>query len=453
MVRHKYSREEKEQLLQVVMETPEFQRIVARMGMTDGAVRVWARSVVKGYAMYNLVLDETHPSQLQIDGVPVERMLAEFQQRRKQSLSPFHFVASRYPEAPGCYLMKDRAGEVIYVGKAKNLRNRLSSYFQRSIDWKKTELLVGEISDIEIIIVNNEPESLFLENNLIKLYQPKYNRSLMREDSGYAYIVLTQERYPRLAFYRKGRVNRDLGGSIADLKEKRFGPFLNAELLLQIASENFQLRTCKTLEKRVCLSYHLKRCSGICEHLVTDEEYEQAVQKVITFFSYRPEERIQEMRRQMVEYAEGLEFERAQKIKEQIRLLENTLEKQIVDRDVEVDQDVIYFGVDKVLVTEIMSGMVRNMQMYDLDRCEGDEMACEQWLVARYGTASPDELIVNHLAEPARVEKVLTLTNGRKVKITVPKKGVKADLVKLCERNYRYRVEGMSACAAEENRG
>jgi excinuclease ABC subunit C len=415
MVRRKYRQEEKERMLQSLMETLGFQTIVQRLEMTEGAVRNWARCVVKEYAMYNLAFDETHPSALQIDGVPVEQMLIEFQQRKKQQISAFGFVASCYPEEPGCYLMKDRAGEVIYVGKAKNLRNRLSSYFQRRIDLKKTELLVGEIADLEIIIVNNEAESLFLENNLIKLYRPKYNRLLMRDDTGYAYIVLTKEQYPRLAFYRKGRVNRELAGVAEDEREKRFGPFLNAQLLLQIASENYQLRTCRTLEKRVCLSYHLKRCSGVCEGLIAMDAYDRAVQKVVTFLSYRPEERIQEMRAQMLEYAEALDFEKAQKIKVQIRALENTLEKQIVERDVEVDQDVIYFGAEKVLVTEIMSGMIRNLQIFDLELDGGYEAACERFVVTRYGTAGPDELIVNQLSEPERLEKALSWTNGRKV--------------------------------------
>lgn len=452
MVRRKYSLKEKQQLLQTLMDTPSFQTMVKRLEMTDGAVRNWARSVVKEYAMYNLIFDETHLSVPQIDGVPVEQMLIDFQHRKKKQLSAFHYVPSRYPEEPGCYLMKDRTGEVIYVGKAKNLRNRLNSYFQRTIDWKKTELLVGEIADIEIIIVNNEPESLYLENNLIKMYRPKYNRSLMQDDTGYAYIVLTKEKYPRVAFYRKGRVNRELAGLKEEDQEKRFGPFLNAPLLLQIVSENFQLRTCRTLEKRVCLSYHLKRCSGICEQLISDEAYERAVQKVVAFLSYRPEERINEMRRQMMECAEVLEFEKAQKIKEQIRSLEYTLEKQIVERDVEYDQDVIYFGAEKVLVTEIMSGMIRNLQIFPLELERGYEVACEEFLISRYGAAGPDELIINRLTEPERMEKTLSLTNGRKVKVTVPKKGLKADLIRLCERNYRYRVEELELAKEREQR-
>lgn len=450
MVRRKYRKDEKEQLLRVMMETPGFQAIVKELGMSEGALRLWARRMIKEYAMYNLVFDESGSPGLQIDGVPVEELLALFQQRRKKSYGSFHFTAGRYPEEPGCYLMKDRDGAVIYVGKAKNLRNRLSSYFQRSIDWKKTELLVGEIDDIEIIIVNNEPEALFLENNLIKLYRPKYNRSLMRDDTGYAYIVLTKEQYPRLTFYRKGKVNRELAGFGEDEQEKRFGPFLNAELLLQIASENFKLRTCRTLEKRVCLSYHLKRCSGICERLISDEEYDRAVKKVTAFLSYRPEERIQEMERQMMEYAETLQFERAQKIKVQIRSLQSTLKKQIVERDVEYDQDVVYFGAEKALVTEIASGMIRNLRLYPLDLRDGYDAACEWFLVTRYGTAGPDEIIVNRLAEPERMERALSLTNGRKVKVTLPKKGLKADLIRLCERNYYYRVEETAQLSAEE---
>ena len=548
MVYRRQSSQYRENLIQTLLKTEEFQAIVARHGFTEGFVKLWAKKALKEYPLFTVVVEkgdnaesgadiiqsdggimqsgagvvqsdagimqgdgslaqsagEGNFSQIKIDGVPVEKLMLEYQQQRKQRVKrgTFHYDAKRYPTEPGCYLMKDADGVVIYVGKAKNLRNRLSSYFQRTLDWKKTELLVEEIADIEIIIVNNESESLFLENNLIKLHQPKYNRRLLEEDSGYAYIVLTGEEFPRLAFYRKGRTNPELEGVKGKPGEKRFGPFLNAQLLLDIAMENFKLRTCRTMPKSVCLSYHLKKCSGICQSYVDPQEYRQCVREAEAFLSYKPGERISEMKRQMLEYAENLQFERAQKLKQQIESLQSTLEKQVVERDIHHNQDIVYFGESKVLVTNIECGMIINMRMFELalelstednspdqpstdrfladnfspDRCSNDRYStesgsshtdssdqnsrensldtlgqhvykqrCEEFLVRHYGETCPSEIILNYLPEDAcsRVEKVLALVRRSKVQLTLPKKGIKHDLLKLAEKNYLYRTFGL----------
>lgn len=452
MVYKRQSVEYKEKVVKALLDSEPFQAIVERHGFTDGMVRLWARSVVKEYMFSVIEAEGDNPAELKIDSVPVESLLLEFQRKRKERKrhGSYQFKPERYPLEPGCYLMKDQHGEVIYVGKAKSLRNRLSSYFQRTLDWKKTELLVGEIADIEIIIVNNESEALFLENNLIKLHQPRYNRRLLDDDSGYAYIVLTGEELPRLAFYRKGRVNPDLRGVSGLEGEKRFGPFLNAQLLLDIAMENFKLRTCagKTRPKSVCLTYHLGKCSGICQGYTTPEEYWEGVRGAEAFLAYKPGDRINEMKRQMLECAERLEFEKAARLKKQITALQSTLEKQIVERDIKHNQDVVYFGNGQALITNIEGGMIKNMRMLEVGgRGEDQNRVYEEFLVHYFAENCPDELIVNCLSEPARVEKVLSLANGHKVKITLPKKGVKHDLLKLCERNYQYRA---LECAIEE---
>lgn len=124
---------------------------------------------------------------------------------------PFHFIAAEYPESPGCYLMKNAAGGILYIGKSKNLRNRLRSYFTKQHEHKRIKQLVGEIAAIEVVLVNNEAESLLLENNLIKRHKPPYNRALMKEESGYAYLQFTKEKLPRLEVYYRnsGRRRRE----------------------------------------------------------------------------------------------------------------------------------------------------------------------------------------------------------------------------------------------------
>ena len=356
----------------------------------------------------------------------------------------FHFNASRYPALPGCYLMKDAQGQVIYVGKAKNLQRRLASYFQRRHKDRKIERLVAQIGDVEAIIVNNETESLILENNLIKRYRPRFNSMLKQKNSGYSYIVLTAEAIPRLIPYRKHRVNKELEGAAEARIARRFGPYVSRrfrDTLLDFVNENFQLRTCHPLPSRACLRYHIHKCSGICEQQVTAAQYSDDVKQAMTFLSSRHTGVIGDMKRRMRQCAGRLEFEKAQRIKEQVEILERALEKQIVERDVSHDQDVIYFGAaGKALVATIRRGALQGLHLLDMDAAAGDDEACQQFLIGRYWQQSPKELILNRLNNPEQVAVTLTTVNRYKVKVTLPKRGVACRLLQLCELNYDYRV-------------
>ena len=355
----------------------------------------------------------------------------------------FDFDPKRYPPQPGCYLMKDAAGHTIYVGKAKNLRRRLSSYFGSRRKRRRMQRLVARIADIEVILVNNETESLILENNLIKQHRPGYNRMLVSEDTGYAYIVLTAEELPRFVPYRKHRINRELHYSKGNGTERRFGPYVSrrfGEALLQFVIENFKIRTCMHMPKRACLSYHLDKCGGICEQKVSPAEYNEAVNDAVAFLSQGHAAVIRQMRCRMWDCAEQLQFERARKIRDQIEALERVLEAQIVERDVDHDQDVIYFGESKALVTQLKQGAILNLSTFDLDRSRGHAEACEQFLVSHYAGHSPQELIVNRLRDPEKVEGHLSAANGYTVKINLPIQGVETELLQLCERNYDHRI-------------
>ena len=266
---------------------------------------------------------------------------------RQRDTLAIEFIAQHYPTLPGCYLMKDARGQVIYVGKAKNLRKRLASYFQPSRKSGRTSRMAARIADIEVIIVNNEIESLVLENNLIKRYKPRYNRMLKWDGSGYYYIVLTDEAVPRFLPYRKNRFNKALEKVQGVGIQQRFGPYISYKYrnrLIDHVNETFQARTCVELPGKVCLRFHMHRCSGICEGMVTREAYEASMSQAVDFLIGSHDEVIYAMRQQMAEAADNLEFERAQRIKEHIKILESTLASQVVERNTDHNQDIIFFG-------------------------------------------------------------------------------------------------------------
>jgi excinuclease ABC subunit C len=363
--------------------------------------------------------------------------------------APFSFEPGRYPTSPGCYLMKDAGHAVIYVGKAKNLRRRLSSYFSRAAHGKARRL-AARVRDIEVILVNNETESLVLENNLIKRHKPAYNVMLTRDGSGYAYIMLTGEEFPRFVIYRKGRANKALDGIKEVTAPRRFGPFVSRrfrDALLTFVNEYFGLRVCKPLPRRVCLRYDMGKCSGICAHLVTAEAYNAAVRRAVALLTCHAGDIVTELKRQMAAHAERLEFEKAQKLRDQIRALEASLEKQIVDRDVAHDQDAVFFGDGKVMVARIEAGAIRDASLFDLEMPEGGdaELARRNFLVDFYCRPAQriqagKELIINHLDDPQAAVAALADACGQRVRITLPKRGAKRDLLKLCEQNYQYRA-------------
>ena len=355
----------------------------------------------------------------------------------------FAFDGKRYPTHPGCYLMKDAAGNVIYVGKAKNLRRRLASYFQSGRKRRRIRSLVARIRDIEVILLNNETECLVLENNLIKEYQPRFNILLTPEDSGYPYIVLTREAFPRFLPYRKHRLNKALGRISENDLARRFGPYLSRhvrDVLLEFVNARYQIRTCTPLPRRACLLYHLGKCSAPCEQKILIADYDRAVKQAVALLSYGHYAVIRQMKHQMRECATRLEFEKAQRIKEQIEVLENALAKQIVERDVAYDQDVIYFGEDHALVAHIRHGILKQLRLHALNLSGDHAAACEQFLIEHYARNGPDEIILNRLANPANSQAALATANGRPIKVTLPKRGLKRELLNLTELNYAYRA-------------
>ena len=223
------------------------------------------------------------------------------------------------PERPGCYLMKNRQGEVIYVGKAKVLKNRVRSYFTGSHDGK-TARLVQEIVDFEYIVTDTEIESLVLELNLIKRYDPRYN-IMLKDDKTYPYIQITNEKYPRLLVTRN--VKRKSG--------KYFGPYPNAyaaQETKKLLDRIYPFRKCRHLPKQVCLYYHLGQCLAPCVYDVPETTYEEMIKEVSQFLKGGYGEVKKELEQKMLDASEKLEFERAKEYRDQITHIESVMEKQ-----------------------------------------------------------------------------------------------------------------------------
>jgi excinuclease ABC subunit C len=242
------------------------------------------------------------------------------------------------PDKPGCYLMKNGEGKIIYVGKAKVLKNRVRSYFSGSHD-AKTQRLVSEIRDFEYIVTASNMEALILECNLIKKYHPRYN-VLLKDDKSFPYIKITSEQHPRLEVTRK--VVKDKG--------KYFGPYPNAFAAQQtkkLLDRLYPLRKCRTLPEKVCLYYHLGQCIAPCEFEVTPAVYEQMVLEISRFLSGGHEQIKEELSEKMLAAAEELNFERAKELRDQIAHIETVMEKQTITTADAVDRDVFGYAVDK----------------------------------------------------------------------------------------------------------
>lgn len=247
---------------------------------------------------------------------------------------------SLVPQKPGCYLMKNKDGNIIYVGKAKKLKNRLSSYF-RGTHFGKTAKLVSEIVDFDYMVVNTEMEALILENNLIKQYDPKYN-ILLRDDKSYPYIELTNDNVPRLTIVRSINRKKNLN--------HLYGPYPNvtaARNTVNLLNRMYPLRKCTTYNKKPCLYYHINQCLGYCTNEVPQEKIEAMRHDIIKFLKGDHSLITDKIRKEMLEESELMHYEKAQELKELLDYIEIVLTKQQVEMGDMVDRDVFGFYSDK----------------------------------------------------------------------------------------------------------
>ena len=239
------------------------------------------------------------------------------------------------PDNPGCYLYKDNIGEIIYVGKAKNLKNRVKSYFTGTHN-KKTQTLVSKIEDLEYIIVNSEKEALLLENNLIKKYRPYFNIRL-KDDKSYPYLMITKEEHPRLLMTRKYKKNN---------KNIYFGPYVDiksATEVKKILDKIYPLRKCNPVEKRPCMYYQIGECIGPCAKKITVDDYKLQISKIKSFLTGNTKEILSDLQRKMQEHIKNLEFEAAGQIHSYIKSIEVSVQNQVVADSTNVDRDYIGF--------------------------------------------------------------------------------------------------------------
>lgn len=243
------------------------------------------------------------------------------------------------PMEPGCYMMKNKNNEIIYVGKAKKLKNRVNQYFVGVHNYKTTKL-VSEICDFETIVTTSEKEALLLEINLIKKHRPKYNIMFM-DDKSYPYIKLSSGKYPTCTVVRDAKKDR---------KAHYFGPFPDATAAYQtmkLLNQLYPLRKCKNMPDKVCLYYHLKQCLGPCQFEVSPEEYNQLIEQVTAFLKGDVKDLLKELREKMAQEAEALEFEKAQATLELIHSIEHISDRQSIQVEDRKDRDVFAYYEDK----------------------------------------------------------------------------------------------------------
>ncbi len=247
---------------------------------------------------------------------------------------------SLVPQKPGCYLMKNKDGNIIYVGKAKKLKNRLSSYF-RGTHFGKTAKLVSEIVDFDYMVVNTEMEALILENNLIKQYDPKYN-ILLRDDKSYPYIELTNDSVPRLTIVRSINRKKNLN--------HLYGPYPNvtaARNTVNLLNRMYPLRKCTTYNKKPCLYYHINQCLGYCTNNIPQEKIEAMRNDIIKFLKGDHSLITDKIKKEMLEESELMHYEKAKELKELLDYIEIVLTKQQVEMGDMIDRDVFGYYTDK----------------------------------------------------------------------------------------------------------
>jgi excinuclease ABC subunit C len=337
---------------------------------------------------------------------------------------------SLLPKCPGCYIFKDKNQIIIYVGKAKELRRRVSSYFNRVSKDPKTNALVSQIDSFDFFATKNEVEALVLENNLIKKHSPKYNINL-KDSKRYAYLEITGEEFPRLVLAR---------GNIPTTKKGRlFGPFVSGTARVEISeflTRTFRLRTCRKMPARPCLRQHLKLCDAPCSGIVTKEAYNESIKRVESILSGKTRELIKELQSEMETAARQKSYESAIYIRNLINSLKWLDEKQNMERNAEYDEDIINYCQKEsrvyLMMFSVKHGILERKQDFSFPITED---FLDEFLLQYYAENKiPKELILPVPVDDA-LKDFLSKMKGSNVSITVPRKGSKRELLMLAEKN------------------
>ncbi len=356
------------------------------------------------------------------------------------------------PKKPGCYLFKDKNNKIIYIGKAKVLRNRVRSYFQDSrFEGPKIERLKTRIADFETIVTDSETEALILEMNLIKEYKPRYNINL-KDDKSYPYIRVTKERFPRI--FPTRTIIRD--GS------RYFGPYTDVRSmrnLLKSVKRIFPIRSCNydlteavvaKKKYKLCLDYYIKKCDGPCEGLVGEEEYNSMVERIVNFINGKNNQVVRELQEKMWKLSAAQRYEEAARFREQVQSIQNFQYKQKVVTDEDLDRDIVAVAVDDDdacgVVFKVRDGKILGRQHFFLNGVaeEAFESVVTSFLKQFYLKSDfvPEEILLpTEVEDEEEVKQWLSEKREKAVKLLNPKKGQKAKLVKMALKNARLLLE------------
>ena len=317
------------------------------------------------------------------------------------------------PDNPGCYLYKDNIGEIIYVGKAKNLKNRVKSYFTGTHN-KKTQTLVSKIEDLEYIIVNSEKEALLLENNLIKKYRPYFNIRL-KDDKSYPYLMVTKEEHPRLLMTRKYKKSN---------KNIYFGPYVDIKSAMEvkkILDKIYPLRKCNPVEKRPCMYYQIGECIGPCAKNITPDEYKTQINKIKSFLTGNTKEILEDLNNKMQDHIKNLEFEAAGQIHSYIKSIEVSVQNQVVADSNNIDRDYIGYSFNndyiciQIFLSRLGNIIERKVEYFNL--YDSPDQILYSYLIQYYAMNKlPKEIYIDEIDDNL-------LSTVVDCKIIIPKRG------------------------------
>lgn len=361
----------------------------------------------------------------------------------------FEYHLKNLPEKPGVYIMKNYLGEVIYVGKAKILKNRVRSYFQNSKNHsEKVRVMVKNISEFEYIVTDSEMEALILECNLIKKYSPRYNIAL-KDDKFYPFIkITTNDDFPRVFVTRK----------YAKDGAKYFGPYTNATAVyetINLINKIFPIRTCKLLIKengdkvRPCLNYHIKKCVAPCAGYVKKEEYAEMINDIMDILNGRDKTIVNSLKAKMEEASKNLEFEVAAKLRDKILAINSIVEKQKIFKTMEGDEDFINIYQDEIdsciQVFFSRDGKIIGREHFIFKNTADDKVSevLEDFITSFYGGTAkiPKTIYLPEIEDSELIEDFLTIKRGAKAWVKVPQKGQKKDMLEMVKNNTKITLE------------
>ena len=367
----------------------------------------------------------------------------------------------KLPESPGVYIMRDKTDDIIYVGKAKILKNRVRQYFQNSANHSlKVKQMVSNIDHFEYIVTGSEVEALILENNLIKKHNPKYN-ILLKDDKTYPYIkVTTNEMFPRVFVTRK----------LLKDKNKYFGPFTNSSAVkenIALIDKIWQVRRCSKIfprdigKGRPCLNYHIGQCKAVCTGKVSEEEYNKVIGEILDFLGGKTENVVKSLTSKMLKYSAEMEFEKAAEVRDTIESIKILNQKQIIENLHIDDRDVIGFarGIRECImqIFFIRGGKITGREHFMLEECEGveDKELMTQFVQQFYsGTPFiPKEVILQcEIDDFDLISQWLSEQKGQRVNVLVPQKGERKSLVLMAQNNAKIVLDKFGAEIRREHK-